>query len=101
MNTTNFKITAQGQCLISKVKPDQKSIKSVLASAKKKPLKENAIVIARYNWIKRRKMLLPEDLTVPNLCLTIKNGELVRAFYSETMTHIIKKLNYRIQILNE
>lgn len=48
----------------------------------------------------QRKLLLPEDLTVPNLCLTIKDGELIRAFYSETMTHVIKKLNYRIQILN-
>jgi hypothetical protein len=100
MNTTIFKRTAQGHCLISRVTPDQEIINSVLAAAKKKPLKENAIVIARFSWIKRRKMSLPEDLTVPNLCLTIKDGELVRAFYSETMTHIIKKLNYRIQILN-
>jgi hypothetical protein len=100
MNTTNFKTTAQGHCQISKVTPDQKTIKAVLASAKKKPLKENAIVIARYNWIKKRKMQVPEDLTIPNLCLTIKDGNLVRAFYSETMTHVIKKLNYNIQVLN-
>ena len=100
MNTTNFKTNSQGHCKISKVTPDQKSIKAALAAAKKKPLKENAIVIARYNWIKRRKLQTPPDLTLPNLCLTIKEGNLIRAFYSETMTHVIKKQKYNIQVLN-
>lgn len=100
MNTQTFKVTANGSCPASKFEPDQKTIKTVLSSAKKKPLKTNAIVIARYEWLKRHKLSLPEKMELPNLCLTIKEGKLIRAFFSNVMTHVIKKQKYYIQILN-
>jgi hypothetical protein len=100
MNTTTFKTSSQGHCPISKTPPDQKTIHRVLASAKRKRLSANTIIIARYGFLKRQKLPLPEKMLLPNLCLTIKNGKLVRAFFSNVMTHIIKKQNYYIQILN-
>ena len=100
MNTTNFIVTSDGSCQASKISPDQKTIKAILASAKKKQLEANAIIIARYDWLKRNKLKVPENMDLPNLCLKIKNGKLVHTFYSSVMTHIIKKQRYRIQILN-
>lgn len=100
MDTKNFTVTADGSCGASKVSPDQKTIKTALASSKKKQLKENAIIIARFEWLKRNKLKFPDGMELPNLCLKIKNGKLVHAFYSNVLTHVIKKQKYHIQILN-
>ena len=99
-DTTKFLVTSDGSCKASKVAPDQKTIKTILASAKKKQLQANAIIIARFDWLKRNKLKFPENMELPNLCLKIKEGQLVHAFYSNELTHVIKKQKYTIQILN-
>jgi hypothetical protein len=71
-----------------------------LASAKKKHLNESIVIIARYKWMKRNKISFPESMELPNLCLTVKKGKLIRAIFSNVLTHIIKKQNYFIQVLN-
>jgi hypothetical protein len=93
-------VKSDGSCEEIKFVPDQKTIKIILASAKKKQLKANAIIIARYEWLKRNKLKFPENMELPNLYLKIKNGKLVQVFYSNVLTHVIKKQNYFIQILN-
>jgi hypothetical protein len=100
MNTTNFTVTSDGSCRSSKFVPDQRTIKAVLAAAKKKPLLTNTIIIARFDWLRRNKLNFPFDFELPNLCLKIKNGRLAHVFYSNELTHIIKKQKYLIQILN-
>ena len=100
MKTTNLEVTSNGNSKQSGAIPDEKTIKTILASAKKKQQETNAIIIARYDWLKRNKLKFPENMELPNLCLKIKNGKLVHAFYSNVMAHIIKKQNYYIQILN-
>ena len=80
--------------------PDIKTIETVLAAAKKKPLKTNAIVIARYEWLKKHKLLFPADMELPNLYLKIKNGKLTSSSFNNVLVHVIKKQNYHIQILN-
>lgn len=100
METDKFQVATNGSCRKSSATPDQKAIKIILASAKKKPLKTNAIIIARYQWLSKHKLNIPEDMELANLCLTIKDGKLIRAFYSNILSHIIKKQNYSIQILN-
>ncbi len=79
---------------------DKKTIQVVLASAKKKPLKSNAIVIARYEWLKKHGLPFPTDMELPNLYLKIKNGILTSSTYNNVLVHVIKKQNYHIQILN-
>jgi len=100
MDTTKFKVSANNECKASKVVPDEKAIKTAIASAKKKYLQNATVIIARYGWLKRNKLTFPEDIDLPNLCLTIKNGKLIRAIYSNVLTHVIKKQNYFIQVLN-
>ena len=100
IDTTHFNVSAGNSCVASKIAPEQKAIRTILASAKKKPLQADTIIIARFEWLKRNKLSLPQGMELPNLCLTIKNGKLARAFYSNVLTHIIKKQRYFIQILN-
>jgi hypothetical protein len=100
MNTTEFKVSSNGECKSSPVVPEQKAIQTLLASAKKKPLQSNAVVIARYAWLTRNKLNFPKEMDMPNLCLTIKNGKLIRAIFSNVLTHVIKKQKYHIQVLN-
>ena len=100
MDTTNFKVSANSECKAAKVVPDQHSIKVTLASAKKEPQKKNTVIIARYNWLIKHKLVFPSQMELPNLCLTIKEGKLIRAIYSNELSHIIKKQNYFIQVLN-
>ena len=100
IETTNFKVSYEGSCKASKAVPNQKAIKTTLASAKKKWLSNNAIIIARYEWLKRHDLMTPENMELPNLYLKIKNGYLANAFYSNVLTHVIKKQKYHIQILN-
>ena len=100
MVTTSFKVSANHETKASKIVPEQKAITSALRCAKKRKLKDNLVIIARYQWLVRNKLNLPTDMDTPNLCLTIKEGRLIRAFYSTVMTHVIKKQRYFIQILN-
>lgn len=100
MNAINFSVTSHGQCKTSSLAPDQRTIDLVIKAARKKPLRGNAVILARHDWMKRHKLQLPLDMDLANFCLMIKDGKPYRAFYSNTMTHIIKKLNYNIQVLN-
>lgn len=100
MDTLNFKRQSKNECKISKLVPDQTSIHAALKAARKKPQKENAVIIARFKWLKERSLQIPKEMALPNLCLTIKEGKLIRATYSEVLTHVIKKQRYHIQILN-
>lgn len=100
MEAKKFRTYANGHCEASKEAPDQKTIDVVIASAKKKPLQSNAVIIARYAWLKTRNLKVPADMELANLCVMIKGGKAYRAIYSNVLTHIIKKQNYHIQILN-
>ena len=100
MKAQNFIRYSNGHCAPSKLKVDQQTVEEVIKSARKRPMSKNAVIIARHGWLKRRKLQIPEDLELANLCLMFKDGKEYRAFYSNTMTHVIKKQNYHIQILN-
>lgn len=100
MKTDNFRVYSNGHCKCSTVKPDQASILKILECSKKKPQNNNVVIIARHRWLIRIKFSLPENLELANLCLMIKIGELIRAFYSNELSHVIKKQNYLINILN-
>jgi hypothetical protein len=80
--------------------PDKKTVQVVLAAAKKRPLKSNAIVIARYEWLKKHKLPFPIDMELPILYLKIKDGVLTSSTYNNVLVHVIKKQRYHIQILN-
>jgi hypothetical protein len=100
MDTKNFKVSANNECKASRVIPDQNAIKLAIKSAKKKHLSNKAIIIVRYQWLIKNKFNVPINMDMPNLCLTIKDNKVIRAFYSSVMTHVIKKQKYNIQILN-
>lgn len=100
MKNLNFSTSPHGACKVTEAKPDEISVTRVLKSSKKKPKASNTIIIARYEWLKRNKLSLPSNIELPNLCVTIKEGKLIRAFYSNVLSHIIKKQKYYIQILN-
>jgi len=100
MDTKNFKVSSNNECKSSKIAPDQKAIKTAIACAKKKHFQDGIVIIARYSWLNRNKLSFPIDMELPNLCVTIREGKLIRAFYSNVLTHVIKKQNYYIQVLN-
>jgi hypothetical protein len=100
IDTTSFSTYAGNSCRASKAIPDQRTIKTVLRLSKKNYLKEDTIIIARYECLKRHNLYFPIGMELPNLCLKIRNGKLETAFYSNSLTHIIKKQRYHIQILN-
>ncbi len=83
-----------------KFKPDDASISYVLRHAHAKHRNNNLIIIARYRWLQYNGLTVPEEMELPNLCITIKDGTPLRAFYDNRLTHIIKKQKYAIQILN-
>ncbi len=101
MQISEFNISSNGGCKPSRLMPDKKSIEQVIMSSKKKWLESNCIIIARYEFLKRHKLPIPLDMEFPNLVLTIKDGKLIRACYTEVMNQIIKKLNYEVQIINK
>jgi len=100
MEQSTFSTNPNGACPPLRIAPDQKSINLALAAAKKDALNKNLIIIARFQWLCRSKLNYPDQVELPNLCLIIKEGKLIRAFYSNVLSHIIKKQNYYIQILN-
>jgi hypothetical protein len=100
VKTDQFKTSSEGTPRVKNFKPDEKTIRTILKSSKKKFLQKSTIIVARFDWLKRHKMLFPEKVDLVNLIITIKNGKLYRIFYSNVMTHVIKKQNYYIQILN-
>lgn len=83
-----------------KTTPNPQTLAKVLEHANPKYRSGNHIIIARYRWLRYNELPMPEDMELPNLCITIKNGKPLRAFYDNRLTHIIKKQNYTIQILN-
>jgi hypothetical protein len=101
MDTSTFKTNPGDCCKTSKIRPDQESVKKVIKAAWQRPIQAgNAIIIARHKWLIRNKIPFPERMYLPNLCIFIKNGNLKFAFYSNILTHVIKKQNYHIQIIN-
>jgi hypothetical protein len=100
METTKFKNGAQGQCKKSNFRPDEKSIKRTLQASKKAHLQKWTVIIARFDWLKRNKLTIPDDIELANLCIVVKEGKIDRAFYSSTLTNVIKKQRYFFQILN-
>jgi hypothetical protein len=100
MEPTKFKNGAQGLCFRSMIRPDEKSINMTLQSSRKDHLQKWTVIIARFDWLKRNKLMIPDDIELANLCLVVKDGKLDRAFYSSTLTHVIKKQRYYFQILN-
>jgi hypothetical protein len=95
-----FKVYGNGHCKYSKLAPDQESVIVAIQRARKKPLAGNAIIILRYNLLKNMKLQIPENMEMANLCLIFKGGKEYLGFYSNDLTHIVKKQNYHIQILN-
>lgn len=100
MELFRFSTSPGDTCFASRFRPSENTLKAVLAASKKKPQSGNTIIIARYNWLIKNKLGYPHEMKLPNLCITIKEGKLKRAFYSEDLTHIIKKLSYYIQVIN-
>jgi hypothetical protein len=80
--------------------PDPAAIARVLEYANPKHRNSDHIIIARYRWLIYNGLSVPADMELPNLCITIQNGKLLRAFYDNRLVHIIKKQRYTIQILN-
>jgi hypothetical protein len=100
MSNSNFKKSPQGLCKASGTVPDSNLINRVLASARKKQRAGHLIIIARTSWLQNTNTIMPVNMPLANLCVVVKNEALDRAFFSSTMTHVIKKQNYYIQILN-
>ena len=100
MQTLKFSSNPNGACKAPEIRPDELSVTRVLKTSKKRPKESNTIIIARYYWLKRNKLPLPPNIELANLCVTIKDGKLKRAFYSNALSHVIKKQKYYMQILN-
>lgn len=100
MNNTITVSSSKNELKSSRGTPDEESIALTLASAKKEPLNKNMIIIARYRWLVRNKLAIPDQIELPNLYIAIKEGKLIRARYDNILPHIIKKQRYYIQILN-
>jgi hypothetical protein len=100
MEKTKFKNGTQGLCPRSAIRPDEKSINMTLQSSRKDHLQKWTVIIARFDWLKRNKLMIPEDIELANLCLVVKKGKLDRAYYSSTLSNVIKKQRYYFQILN-
>jgi hypothetical protein len=95
-----FTTWADDSCKISEQRPDDSSVLQALVRAHEYQCSGNLIVIVRNRWLKFNGLSTPNDLNYPNLCVTITNGILNRAFYSEDLSHIIKKQSYFIQLFN-
>lgn len=100
METGKFKTNSNGHCKKSQTVPDQKSIVLAINMVRKDFKDGNLVIIGRFAWLERNKLQIPSDMDLPNICVMIKEGKLERAFYSNVLTHVIKKQNYNIQILN-
>jgi hypothetical protein len=100
VDTSRFRVYSNGHCAASKLRPDPISIKTTLAKVEKKIQHGNHVIIARYKWLKNRGLQIPDGMELPNLCLMIKNKKLIRAFYSNILSHIIKKQKYDIHVIN-
>jgi len=96
----SFKSSTNGHCKKSSFVPDQKSIHLAINMARKNFKEGNLVIIGRFDWLERNKLQIPSDMELPNICVMIKGGKLERAFYSNVLTHVIKKQNYNIEILN-
>jgi hypothetical protein len=100
MKTQSFTTSINDYCKPQNMPLDCISVSRVLEMANPKHKQGNHIIIARYRWLRFNELPMPEDMELPNLCITIKNGKPERAFYDNRLSHIIKKQKYTIQILN-
>jgi hypothetical protein len=100
MSTLTFTTWTNDSPESPKMIPSPATVYKVLEMANPKHRNGNHIIIARYRWLRYNELPMPEDLELPNLCITIKNGKPLRAFYDNRLSHIIKKQKYTIQILN-
>ncbi len=98
--TDNFKCHSNNECKASRLIPSQEAIQAAIQCVRKKRLETNIVVIARYQWLTRNHFDFPLEIELPNLCLEIKDGKLKRAFFSNVLTHVIKKQRYFILVLN-
>lgn len=95
----NFSNCSQGKCNKSETVPPPKDISKVIKLFDK-DIEKDIIIIARNNWLKRHSFIIPDSGKLMNLCIQIKNKSVRRAFYGETMSQLLKKLNYEIVVLN-
>ena len=72
----------------------------ILSKISKRHLQTNVIVIARFKWLKRNRIKFPANIELPNLYIKVKQGRLIHAYYTDILTHVIKKQNYYIKLLN-
>lgn len=96
----NFSKSTQGLCVKSETPPIEKDIKKIILSIENTNLETDTIIIARFNWLKRNKFVIPDSKKLMNLCIQIQKKTVRRAFYSDNMNNLTKKLNYNILILN-
>lgn len=92
--------STQGLCVKSETAPTELEIKKVLKNFNDESLKEDTIVIARYNWLLKNNFIIPNSKKLMNLFIQIKSNAVRRAFYSETPRELFKKLNYSIIVMN-
>jgi len=96
----NFSKSTQGLCFKSDITPVEKDIRKIILSIDKSYFETDTIIIARYNWLKRKKFIIPDSRKLMNLCVQVQKKAVRRAFYSDNMNNLTKKLNYDILIMN-
>lgn len=89
-----------GQSEKGRLCPNEEPLQWILSKISKRHLQTNVIVIARFKWLKRNRIKIPANIELPNLYIKVKQGRLIHAYYTDILTHVIKKQNYYIKILN-
>jgi hypothetical protein len=100
VSTDNFRHSTQGLCDKSETKPLEADIKKILRITCQDDVNDDTIIIARHKWLKMHSFVIPDSKKIMNLCIQIKNKKIVRAFYTETIRELFKKLNYNIFVYN-
>lgn len=95
----NFHKNTGNQCSRSKVCPSDNAILSTLLNSKKMNHKR-LVVIARTAFLIRNRIPFDTEMDQCNLCIIIKEGIIHRSYFSNTLTHVIKKTTYHIEVLN-
>ncbi len=100
ISTAGFRHSTQGLCDKSEIKPLEVDIKRVIRVSGQDDFNNDTIIIARHKWLKEHSFLIPDSKKIMNLCIQIKSNTIIRAFYTETIRELFKKLNYNILVLN-
>jgi hypothetical protein len=100
VSTESFCHSTQGLCDKSETKPLEADIKKILRITCQDDVNDDTIIIARHKWLKMHSFVIPDSRKIMNLCIQIKNKKIVRAFYTETIRELFKKLNYNILVFN-